>query len=306
MFGQAGDDTLYGDEGNDQLAGNDGNDTFVGGAGNDVLEGGHGNDVLVGGAGHDIYNFSLGDGQDTIIDTALAGEGNLIQFFSGITLGSLSFIQDQVQQTLTIQVAGGDSLRLLGFDPNTFNYVVDTLSFADGTQVAIADQLPLPGGLIGGTDESNSIRTGSTDDMIFAEAGNDIVNAGAGNDLILGGSGNDFLAGGPGQDSYVFNAGDGMDIVSDAAGEGNRLVFGPGISSSSVTLGVGVGGSLSVRSGVAGDAIQILSSLEGGDSPSIDELEFADGTTLSIGELFARGIEITGTVGPDNADSGRI
>jgi Ca2+-binding RTX toxin-like protein len=178
LFGQAGDDTLYGDEGNDQLAGNDGNDTLVGGAGNDVIEGGHGNDVLVGGAGHDIYNFSLGDGQDTIIDTALAGEGNLIQFFSGITLDSLTFIQDQFQQTLTIQVAGGDSLRLLGFDPNTFNYAVDTPSFADGTQVVIADRQCCRGP-IGGTDESNSIRTGSTDDMIFAEAGNDIANAGA-------------------------------------------------------------------------------------------------------------------------------
>ena len=50
---------------------------------------------------------------------------------------------------------------------------------------------------------------------------------------------------------------------------------------------------------MAGDAIRILVSLEGGDSPSIDALEFADGTTLSIGELLARGIEITGTAGPD-------
>ena len=178
--------------------------------GNDILEGGKGTDVLVGGAGDDTYNFSLGDGQDTITDTALAGEGNLIQFFSGITLESLTFIQDQAQQTLTIQVAGGDSIRLLGFDPNTFNYVVDTLAFADGTQVALADQLPLPGGLIEGTDDSNVIRTGSTDDTIFAGAGNDVVNAGAGNDALIGGIGNDVLTGGAGQDSYVFNAGDGI------------------------------------------------------------------------------------------------
>ena len=126
LSGDAGDDTLFGDDGNDAMAGNDGNDSLYGGVGNDILEGGKGNDILVGGAGYDIYNFSLGDGQDTITDTALAGEGNLIQFFSGITLGSLTFFQDQTQQTLTIQVAGGDSLRLLGFDPNTFNYVVDT------------------------------------------------------------------------------------------------------------------------------------------------------------------------------------
>ncbi len=298
LFGQDGADALYGDEGNDRLAGNDGNDSLVGGIGNDILEGGKGTDVLIGGSGHDTYNFSLGDGQDTITDTALAGEGNVIQFFSGITLQSLTFVQDQPQQTLTIQVAGGDSIRLLGFDPNTFSYVVDTLDFADGTVVSLADQLPLAGGLIEGTDDNNVIRTGSGDDTIFAGAGNDRIEAGAGNDVLIGGTGNDVLNGGAGHDTYLFNPGDGTDIVSDGPGEGNRLVFGPGVSTSSVTLGLGTGDSLSVHTGVAGDAIRILASLEA-RAPSIDSIEFADGTTLSIGELFMRGIEITGTAGAD-------
>ncbi len=298
LFGQADDDTVFGDEGHDTLAGNDGHDSLYGGAGNDILEGGKGSDVLVGGAGHDTYSMSLGDGQDTITDTARAGEGNLIQFLSGITLGSLAFIQDQAQQTLTIQVAGGGSLRLLGFDPNTFHNVVDTLAFADGTQVALPDQLPLPEGLIEGTDDNNVIRTGSTDDTIFAGSGNDAVMAGAGNDVLIGGTGNDVLDGGAGQDTYLFNPGDGTDIVSDGPGEGNRLVFGPGVSTSSVTLGLGTGDSLSIRTGVVGDAIRILASLEAG-APSIDSIEFADGTILPIGELLARGIEITGTAGAD-------
>ena len=97
----------------------------------------------------------------------------------------------------------------------------------------------------------------------------------------------------------MFNAGDGSDRLSDTPGEGNRLLFGPGISVSSVTLGLGTGDSLLVRTGVAGDAIQILENLEGTIEPAIDALEFADGTTLSIEELLARGIEITGTAGPD-------
>ena len=299
LNGDGGDDTLYGQDGDDAIAGNDGNDSLGGGAGNDILEGGKGADMLAGGTGNDVYNFSLGDGQDTITDTALAGEGNIINFSPGITLNSLTFHHDQPTQTLTIQVAGGDSLRLLGFDPNTFNYVVETLHFADGTFVALADQLPLPGGLIEGTDDNNVIRTGSSDDTIFAGAGNDVVNAGAGNDVLLGGRGNDVLAGGLGQDRYVFNAGDGSDRVSDDPGEGNRLVFGPGISVSSMTLERGTGNSLSVLTGVAGDAIQILDNLEGTLEPSIDALEFADGATLSIEELLARGIEIIGTAGPD-------
>ena len=122
--------------------------------------------------------------------------------------------------------------------------------------------------------------------------------AGAGNDVLIGGMGNDGLDGGAGQDTYFFNPGDGMDIVSDTPGEGNRLVFGPGVSAHSVTLGLGTGDSLSVRTGVAGDAIQILDSLEAGAS-SIDSIEFADGSTMSIEALFLRGIEIIGTAGAD-------
>ena len=300
LLGDAGDDELFGDTGDDKLGGNDGNDVLLGGVGNDILEGGKGNDVLIGGAGNDVYNFSLGDGQDTITDTVLVGEGNFINFFPGITLNSLTFNHDQATQALTIQVGGGaDSITLLGFDPNTFRYAVNALRFSDGSFVALADQLPLPGGLIEGTDDSNVIRTGSTDDTIFAGGGNDLVQSGEGNDQLIGGMGNDVLNGGAGQDTYLFNAGDGSDRVSDAPGEGNRLLFGPGISVNSVTLGLGTGDSLSVHTGVAGDAIQILENLEETLEPSIDALEFADGATLSIEELLARGIEIIGTAGVD-------
>ncbi len=170
LLGDAGDDELFGDTGDDQLGGNDGNDLLLGGVGNDILEGGKGNDVLIGGAGNDVYNFSLGDGQDTITDTALVGEGNFINFFPGITLNSLTFNHDQATQALTIQVGGGaDSITLLGFDPNTFRYVVNALRFSDGSSVALADQLQLPSGLIEGTDEHDVIRTGSSDDTILPE-----------------------------------------------------------------------------------------------------------------------------------------
>ena len=298
LFGQAGDDTLDGGDGDDTLAGNDGTDTLVGGAGSEVLEGGQGNDRLIGGAGQDTYRFSLGHGQDTITDTVRVGEGNLIQFGTGITLGSLSFIQDQAQQTLTIHVAGGDSLRLLGFDPNTFNYVVDTLAFADGTQVLLADQLPLPGGLIEGTDESNVIRTGSSDDTIFAGAGNDVVISGAGNDVIVGGVGADILQGGAGQDTYVFSAGDGADTISDTASEGNRLVFGAGVSSSALTLGRGNNNSLDIQGPLPTERVRLTGGLLTGASP-IATFEFADGTVLTFDQFVARGIALPGTSEPD-------
>jgi trimeric autotransporter adhesin len=300
LDGHLGDDHLFGGTGNDGMAGGEGNDALYGDAGNDTLQGDQGNDVLVGGAGNDIYNFSLGDGQDTITDTVAGAEGNFINFFDRITLESLTFVHDPLQQTLTIQVGGGaDSIRLLGFDPNRFQYVVVTLRFSDGSFVALADQLPLPGGLVEGTDEANLIRTGSSDDTIFAGAGDDVVYAGAGNDLLTGGTGADTLQGGAGQDRYLFNTGDGTDTIVDSAGEGNRLVFGTGISAGSVTLQLVEGDAIAIRTGQLGDRIQIISSLEGADQPAVDVVEFADGSTVSIEQLLAQGIVSIGTMDGD-------
>ena len=305
LNGHSGDDRLFGDEGHDAVAGHEGNDSLFGGAGNDTLQGDQGDDVLIGGSGNDIYNFALGDGQDTITDTALAGEGNFINFFPGITLESLSFVHDQPQQTLTIQVGGGaDSIRLLGFDPNTFDYVVDTLRFADESFVPLAELLPLPDGLVEGTDEANTVRTGPSADTIFAGAGNDFIDAGAGDDTVVGGTGNDSLFGGAGQDTYVFGRGDGVDTITEATGEGNRLVFGAGVSANTLSLGTAPGGTLVIHYGSLGDQVRLASSLV--SLPTIDTFTFADGTTLTFAELVSRGIVIVGSddndilTAPDN------
>lgn len=59
LYGRNGDDTLDGGEGDDDLYGGNDNDTLIGGAGNDDL---------IGGRGSDIYEFTRGDGADTIND----------------------------------------------------------------------------------------------------------------------------------------------------------------------------------------------------------------------------------------------
>ena len=300
LDGHVGVDRLFGGGGHDGLAGGEGNDSLHGGAGNDTLQGDQGNDGLVGGAGHDVYNFRPGDGQDTITDATVGAEGNLLNFSGGITLQSLTFVHDPLQQMLTIQVGGeADSIRLLGFDPNTFQYVVETLRFSDGSFVSLADQLPLPGGLVEGTDEANLIRTGSGDDTVFAGAGDDVVHAGGGNDLLVGGGGADTLQGGAGQDRYVFNTGDGADTIVDMAGEGNRLVFGAGLSPSAIRLGKGENQSLDVQSGFSSDRVRLSGGLRPGETP-IAMFEFADGTVLSFDQLLARGILISGSSGADS------
>ncbi|MDH5640949.1 MAG: putative Ig domain-containing protein, partial [Nitrospira sp.] len=69
--------------------------------------------------------------------------GNLIAFGAGITASSL--IYSQSSNALTIEYGmGGDSVQLLGFDPNhvTGSLVVSTLQFTDGTVIDLAELYP--------------------------------------------------------------------------------------------------------------------------------------------------------------------
>jgi trimeric autotransporter adhesin len=68
IYGYGGDDILYGYGGNDQMYGGSGNDQLDGSTGQDILIGGSGNDSLKGGTGGDVYEYSWGDGIDTIRD----------------------------------------------------------------------------------------------------------------------------------------------------------------------------------------------------------------------------------------------
>lgn len=71
------------------------------------------------------------------------------------------------------------------------------------------------------------INGGNKDDILNGEIGNDIIlgnlgndklYGGLGNDILNGGQGNDYLNGSYGNDIYVYNAGDGKDIIRDIAG----------------------------------------------------------------------------------------
>jgi Ca2+-binding RTX toxin-like protein len=68
--------------------------------------------------------------------------------------------------------------------------------------------------------------------------GNDSLSGGAGNDMLIGGQGNDSLDGGGNADTYVYNAGDGNDAITDAASYDSsvdKLVF-SNINSSSASV----------------------------------------------------------------------
>ena len=204
LIGGMGNDTILAGNGTTTLLGGAGHDTLIGGAGADLFMGGRGNDLLRGGAGHDTYLFNLGDGHDTIDDTATAGEGNRIQFGAGINQGDLTFTEDQAARTLTIQVgsSGTDQFLLTNFDPTGANgsLVVDTLAFADGSTANLA-------ALLGGpVNHAPTVATPLADQTVLEDApfsvvlpANTFADEDAGDVLTLSAS----LADGPALPSWL-------------------------------------------------------------------------------------------------------
>ncbi len=205
--GSAKADLFAGGQGNDTLVGAGGNDTLFGGDGNDRLEGGSGSNVLEGGAGADVYvvegsgvwNQVQADSQDTILlDAGLKRADLFISKIFGDVSGQ--------SVTLWFKVGTADQRALVLTDAGQWDGL--TLKFANGDVLTGAQIMAVANKPYG-----SSLTGTANKDSLQGLAGDDTLSGLAGNDTLAGGLGNDLLIGGKGADTYVFNRGDGQDIV---------------------------------------------------------------------------------------------
>lgn len=293
--GDTEDDALTGTNLTDRLYGYEGFDRLEGGLGDDTLTGGTGDDDLLGGEGNETYVFNLGDGIDTIYDTATPREGNLILFGDGIGRDDLSISRSG--NVLTVHVGMlGDAIRLPGFDESGEHgsLVVRSMEFADGSRMQTLELL--------GTEGDDVITTGEGDDAIDGRGGNDLISTGEGSDTLAGGRGNDTLSGGPHDDTYIYNEGDGADTIHDqvAPGEGNRIVFGSTLVPTDIVLGY-EGTTLLVYVGNEGDRIEIpnFQRAEAGTAKVVETFGFLNATEILYRDLVKRGFDLAGTEADD-------
>ncbi|WP_157961564.1 calcium-binding protein [Acuticoccus kandeliae] len=99
----------------------------------------------------------------------------------------------------------------------------DAIFFGDGpdSYKAIGDAFS---GTVNGAGGNDTMRGGNAndtffgagdDDVLIGDRGNDFLQGGEGNDVIVGGIGRDTMTGGADRDRFVFERGDGRDLVSD-------------------------------------------------------------------------------------------
>jgi VCBS repeat-containing protein len=295
---------IVGGDGDDELLGTHATDRIEGGAGDDYITSGRGDDHVAGGAGNDTYVFNRGDGILTIDDMALAGEGNVLRFGAGIERAELEralrFVAPSAGERgqLIIRLGdSGDEVRLQGFDPADPEYgdhAVESFVFADGSSLSYRELLRETF-VVQGDETSNSLAGTNVGDRLYGYEADDTLNAAGGDDVLTGGPGNDALYGGAGCDAYVFNRGDGIDVIEDTAdaGGGNIIAFGDGIAADD--LGFRMDGNTLVIAYGMGDEVRV--SNYGAAAPVVDTLEFADGATLSLAAALNRAPEIVGLAG---------
>ncbi len=209
--------TLTGNSAANVLMGLAGNDTYVIGVGDTVVEtANNGTDTVVSSLTHtlaaNVENLTLvgfnrisgiGNGLDNVLNGSLNFAGNTLAGGAGndaYIIGS----GDTVMETAG---EGTDTIQT-------------SMSYTLGANV---ENLTLTGaGAVNGTGNG-------LDNTLTGNSANNVLSGAGGNDMLRGRMGNDTLTGGSGNDTYLFDRGDGQDLVRDNSGTADKLLYDSGI-----------------------------------------------------------------------------
>ncbi|WP_322110970.1 calcium-binding protein [Steroidobacter gossypii] len=313
IYGHADDDTIDGGIGNDRIDAAAGNDVVSGGEGNDILNAGTGDDVMSGGAGDDVLlgitgsnQLSGGDGADTVI----GGDGNDLLFGDG---------GDDVLDGGDGEdiVRGGDGDDVLSSGGGVYDELYgdagnDTLRGAGLLDGGSDDDLLEGTGTLLGGDGNDTLR-GLRFDILRGGAGDDVLQAYSnawdqGSNILEGGTGNDTLYGSFGEDTYLFDLGDGHDLLierrqneayGNVAPSSDTLNFGSGIVVTDLSFHRR-GDDLIIEHANGTDSITVQNWFrEPTDHFKLEHFLFADGSSLGQADVESQVI-YHGTAGADS------
>jgi len=332
IVGGTGDDTLSGSADADRYV-------FNRGDGRDWITASGANDQIVFGPGITLSDleFSRASGRlDLIIqvagadNAAITDQLTLASWFNGAAQQAEIIFADgtkltaaQISALGNIIYGTGASDTLSGcYDGGAINGLGgdDTISDSDGSDTIDGgdgdDKIADNGSGI------NILRGGAGNDTItFSWGASNTIEGGSGNDSVQvasyyyngalpntyqndinGGGGDDTLSGSASVDRYLFNRGDGRDLIT-AYGANDQIVFGPGITLSDLQFSR-TSGSLDLIIKIAGadsaaTSDQLTLSYWFSAAAQQAEIIFADGTKLTTAQISALGNILTGTAGGD-------
>lgn len=163
----------------------DGIDNLSGTSGEDEINGLKGDDLLEGGTGDDVYQFTLGDGNDVILDE---GGWDSIAFDGSVTLDDIQLTRQRLD--LSIDYGVNSNIRVAGHFSET------------------GHGIPLI--TVGGEDyfiqAGRSGDGGDNDVIVGNDFFNELIQLNAGDDLVYGSLGLDVIRGGDGIDTLDYSS----------------------------------------------------------------------------------------------------
>jgi Ca2+-binding RTX toxin-like protein len=354
LLGGAGNDVITGGRGNDFANLGSGDDTFVWnpGDGSDTVEGGDGTDTLLfnGASANEKINITANHGRVSFtrdvgnvsmdlnsiehIDFNARGAADDVNVGdltgTGVTQVAIdlaatpnSGVGDGAADSVTVNgTAGSDNIQVSGTAGSiSVTGLAATVNIA-GAEAA-NDQLDIDGGAGNDTITAVGLAAGVIGLTIDGGAGNDTITGSAGADRLIGGDGNDTVIGGRGNDeaflgngndTFVWNPGDGSDLVEGQAGtdtlvfNGNNLAENIDISAngSRVRLFRDVG---TVTMDLGGIEHIQLATAGGPDTVNVGDLSGTDAKQVAIdlsatpgsgqGDGVADTVSVNGTAGDD-------
>lgn len=295
-----------------EIIGSDIDNELIGSNKNDYLYGKKGNDLLKGGGGDDLYAFNLGDGQDIINDeyklfsfvNLNAGYNDVVRFGAGITKANTVFAFAGNDLVINFKDQSGsltqDKLTVTN-QKNSYNKI-ERFEFQDGSSLSYKDILnpitppptdpvtppPVQSEIINGTNLVDTISGNDNNNQIFGFSGKDV---------IAGGKGNDTLLGGAEDDTYVFNTGDGQDVIIEDyklfntislnAGMFDVVKLGAGITKQNIAVFADNANNLVIdyKTATATTNDKITITNWNGYNSRIERIQLNDGSYLSIADL---------------------
>ncbi|CAN7295177.1 family 16 glycosylhydrolase [Phenylobacterium sp. LjRoot225] len=239
MVGNGAANTLTGLAGNDTLNGGAGIDRLVGGTGNDLYVLGFDADAVVEAASEGVdavtasFSYTLGANVENLTLTgpyAISGTGNALNnvltgngSVNNLTGGDGADTLNGGAGNDRLVGGGGNDTYVLGSETDVVveaagqgvDTVTTNLTYALGAHV---ENLTLTGTWAAygyGNDLANVLTGNDAANRLEGRAGADTLIAGAGADTLVGGLGDDRLTGAGAADTFIFNKGDGHDIITD-------------------------------------------------------------------------------------------
>lgn len=283
--------------------------TVQGSGADDTLSGFRWNDIFCGSTGNDTYRIGRGEGDDIIVESTVIAENNL-SFKENVNpadvlvkrVGEDLFLQiltnqESQDKRLPKQAEINSSVTVKGYYASSIPPIA-TITFEDGTtwnKTQIDEKAQYTYGHLG-------------DDILKGHDWDDILYGSHGNDTFIGGKGNDIINAMAGSDTYVFDRGDGHDIIrGEIDYEGNpstdTILFGEGIRPENVV--VRREGMHRVFEVYSNDKKQIDNKITIEDDfkfvhPAIEKVQFADGSIWNKETIDQMARTIHGTDSSDD------